>query len=102
MGDSELEKYLRREILRRLDDFKKWGLKTEGIRNMLDKEGPLAVLEHYSMENTSGWWPVIVDHHAPERSLEWLAANTDATKHLSLEAVRRATEKLHLVPPETD
>jgi hypothetical protein len=99
MADDELEQHLRKEILSRLDDFAKWGLKTDGIRKMLDEQGPLATLQHYSMENTSGWWPVIVDHRAPERALEWLTVNTEAADRLDREAVRRAREKLDLVPP---
>jgi hypothetical protein len=51
------------------------------------------------MENTSGWWTVIVEQRAPERSLEWLAVNTDAADRIDPEAVRRAREKLHLTPP---
>jgi hypothetical protein len=93
--DAELEAQLRQEILDRIPAYKKAGLKTGGILALLKRDGPLATLEHYSRDNTLGWWPLIVEMGRGEDSLEWVLVHVAAPKaKVDQVALQRAKGKL--------
>ncbi len=73
---SEDESRLRGEIERRIEAYASRGLKTERMRDILKRRGPVVLLEEYATadpDQVSGWKVLVQDE--PELTLEWLVIN---------------------------
>ncbi len=85
------EERLRSEISRRIERYAEMGLKTENMREILERDGPLRLLEHYSTsdpDHVQGWKALVQDE--PEMALEWLLLNDAAARREASPAAREA------------